>query len=216
VNAIMRGLLLERVLEGTQRLFAEEHHANFLNRAGLVEKSADFADGDLGGLVHGIAVDAGADRGESDGLQLTFGRKLQAFAVAGRELVGLSLIAAPIYGTDGMENVLSFQPSGFGDNRFAGLALAHPGPNAIQLSHDAGTSGTMNGAIHPGSAREPRIGRIYDCVGLNERDIALFEHYHFTDIRFPKAHAKFYRFGGDGLWHNEKPLAWQSIGFPSG
>ena len=176
------GLLLQRDFEGTQRLFAEKHHSHFFHRARLIEETANLTNRDLRRLVHRIPVDASADRRERNAFEIAFRRQLQTLTVAGRQFVGLALFPATVNRAYRVENEsCSSAAPLFGDHRFAGGALAHLGANAIELGHHARSGRPMNRAIHSGASREPRIRRVHDRVGLDERDIALFEHHHLTD-----------------------------------
>src|SRR5437016_12992176 len=75
-------------------ILTEEDEDDFLHPSvGAVQVLADGADGDLGGFVGRIAVDAHADGGEADGFGVMLVRELEAFAVGGREEAGLTVLA---------------------------------------------------------------------------------------------------------------------------
>jgi hypothetical protein len=74
-----------------------------------------------------------------------------------------------------MEDVFGLKASRLRNDSFTWFALPHFFPDAVEFRHNAGSGGAMNGAIHSGPARKPRISRIYDSVGLHEGNIALFE-----------------------------------------
>jgi molybdate transport system permease protein len=194
------------VPERSQRLLAEQHHANFLHRTGLIEKAAYFANRNLGGFRHGITIGAGADGGERNGLEVPLGGKLEALTVARRQFVCLTLFPSPVYRAYGMEDVLGLQPARFGHDSLAGRAFSHFCADTIEFRHDTGSGGPMDSAVHSGSAREARIGSVYDGVGFDQGDVALFELYRFAGDRFRLAHTE--------LCHNEKPLSMAIDWFP--
>jgi hypothetical protein len=79
-----------------------------------------------------------------------------------------------------MKDVPGFQPACLGHDSLTRFALPHFFADTIQLRHDAGSGGAVDSAIHSGSAREPRISGVYDCVGFDQGDVTLFEPDHFA------------------------------------
>jgi hypothetical protein len=112
-----------------------------------------------------------------------------------------------------MKDVLGLKPPCPGHDSFTGLALTHFLSDAVQLCHDAGSGGAVNCAIHSGSAREPRISCVDDCVGFDEGDVALFKSNLFAGNQFRMAHTEFYRFAGRGSCGTMKNRSkWRSTG----
>jgi hypothetical protein len=95
--------------------------------------------------------------------------------------------------------------------------VTNPAADYVQLAHDFGAAGAVNGAIHPASARQARIGRIHDGAGSQERDVALLQSDSPAKAVFPH-HAIHYNLfcGQPPLWEvfivNENVLKWGGVG----
>jgi len=84
--------------------------------------------------------------------------------------------AVAIHRTDRMKHVLRRQSSRAGSHRAARGATAHARPDAVQLPHDLGAAGAVNGAIHAFSAGQRRVGRVHNGIHGDSRDVAFLQH----------------------------------------
>src|SRR3981189_2602002 len=121
---------------------------------------ADRADGDLGGFLGRIAVDAHADSGEADGFGAAFVGEFEAFAVGGREECRLSVLAVAVDGADGVEDPFGGESSGGGGDCAAGGAGGERG----ELTHDVGASRAVDGSVDSSASGEGGVGGVGDGV----------------------------------------------------
>lgn len=121
------------------------------------------------GALFWKAVNACADRGESDALDLEFDCEVQDARIAGRQKsVFIRLSAAPDR-TNGVDDVFAIEIVTLGEFGVAGLAAAE----AAALLEQAGAGGAMNGAIYAASAEKGTVGGIDDGVDVLFGDVAL-------------------------------------------
>ena len=103
----------------------------------------------MGRLHQRIVVDAGADGGEGHRAAAVLQRQRQAAAVAGGQLGGLAVIAAPPDGAGGVDDVSAGQVIAAGDAGLTGGAAVQ----RFALGHETRSGSTVDGTIHPGTAQ---------------------------------------------------------------
>jgi hypothetical protein len=65
------------------------------------------------------------------------------------------------------------QVAGCGNHRLSSVAAALPGHNLLAGLQYRRAAGTVNGAIHPTTAQQRAVGRIYNGIGFCFGDITL-------------------------------------------
>src|SRR5258708_39538539 len=102
-----------------ERAGAEKRERDLLDRFVLLREPPALEHRDLGGELHGIAVDAAADGGKSDRADPVRERELQAPPVTGSEELRLTARPAVPDGADGVDYVFRRQAIAAGDLRIA-------------------------------------------------------------------------------------------------
>ena len=128
--------------------------------------------GNLPGLLLGIAVDAGGDQGKGNGMAALFGGLLHGHAVAGGQLLGLSMVAACPSGANGVDDVFCFQMKPGGHHS---AARGTAGIGIAGLLELLGSCGLENSPADPAALGQSRIGGIHNAVRIQLRDIDFFD-----------------------------------------
>ena len=81
----------------------------------------------------------------------------------------------PINGADGMDHILGRKRARSADDGTAGWTAAGAGANFVQLAHDRGPAGAMDGAIHAPTPAQARIGGVNNGVDTDLGDIANYQ-----------------------------------------
>src|SRR5687768_7655048 len=92
-------------LVGGERLRVEAGESNFFGQRVRGHEGRALAHGDLDRLVERVAIDAAADRGESDRVDAVRLRELEALAVARGEKLRLAALAPAPHRTDRVDHV---------------------------------------------------------------------------------------------------------------
>src|SRR5262245_12758461 len=121
-----------------------------------LEGGGQRADGDVGGRVRGIAVDAGGYGREADGAKAPRARQGQGADIGAGEQLGLTRPPTPPHRAHGMNDMPGLEPIAPRD-----LGLARPATaERTALGHKLRAGSAMDGAVDPASAEQRRVGRI--------------------------------------------------------
>ena len=149
---------------------AEQDHGDLFQAGGFLDVGDDGAEGDGSGLVEGVAIDAGAERGEGDAGYFMLLGKVEAGLVGTAEQA-LVFISSAIDGADGVKDVFCGQSTCAGGNGTAGGTAA----DFATFGHDGWATGAVNGSIDATTTCEARVGGVDDGVGLDFGDITLLQ-----------------------------------------
>jgi phosphoglycolate phosphatase len=141
-------------------------------RGGLLEMLSDAIERNLGGFLGRIAVGASANCGEADGPGAALLSQFQTLVIAACQLFWLALPAISIDRTDGVNHMLRRKRARRSYDGAPRWATSGGGADFIQLAHDRGPAGSMNGAIHAATAPQSGIRCIDDGVNTNFCDVA--------------------------------------------
>ena len=120
-----------------------------------------------GGALGGEAVDAGGNRGKSQGGKRVGLTEFEGAAIAGSEQLVLAIVAALPDRPDRVNHVLRRQPVPSGDFGVAGRTAVERAAFGKQLR----TGGAMDRAIDAAPAKERRIRGVDDGVNAQRGDI---------------------------------------------
>jgi len=129
------------------------------------------ADGDVGGEFGREAVDAGADAGEGDGLDVfLFESEFEAGLVAGGKEVFLSVGVVVPDGAHGVDDVFGGEVESRGDAGLSGRATADGFAGPEQL----GAGGTVDGSVDTSASAQAFIGGVYNGVDFELGDVSKY------------------------------------------
>src|SRR5579884_992903 len=123
----------------------EQDQQHFANASiGIAELSTDRLDRYPRCLVHGVAVCAGADGGETDAAHVALFGEFETGPITGLELAGFAMPAVVVDGADGVKYVLRGQGAGGGCDGATGRTSARFLADGVQLPHDGGSAHAMD------------------------------------------------------------------------
>jgi len=159
---------------GAQRVVVKQHERHGFDASlGLDEVVHHGFHCHVGGFEQRIAKRARTDGREADNAESArFGHLQAALVAGGEQLIQPARACAP-HRADSVNHEFRRQISGARDDGSANLALALRGANAVQVFHDLGAAGAMDGAVHSAAALQRRVGRTHDGVGRDARNVAL-------------------------------------------
>src|SRR3989338_3275952 len=147
----------------------EAAEAHLADRTELLQRRFDGFNRDPGGRFHRIAVDAGADARERNGMRAVIGGKPQQIAVAGSQQLRLALRTAAPHRPDRVDHESRRQAIAFGELRLARLAAAQQAAFLQQLR----AGGAVDRPVHAPAAEQRGVGGIDDRIDLKRGDVAL-------------------------------------------
>src|SRR5690242_5488011 len=125
------------------------------------------AQGNRRGLVKGIAVDAGAERGENDALDAMLFSEIKATLIGACQQPFI-LSSTRVDGANGMEDVTRGESASRCRDGTAGRAAT----DFATFFHDGWPTRAMNSAINTAAASQAAIGGVDDGVGLHLYNVA--------------------------------------------
>ncbi|GKQ55879.1 hypothetical protein BRSPCE3_67340 [Bradyrhizobium sp. Ce-3] len=124
-------------------------------------------DGDFGGPISREAKDAGRNRRKRNRSQIAGAAKLNAAAIARRQMGVLSTVAAIPDRTNGMDHVLRREPITLGDLGITRCAAVE----CSTLVKQFGPGRVVDRAVDAAAPKQRGIGRVDDGVNAERRDV---------------------------------------------
>jgi hypothetical protein len=152
---------------------AEEHKTNFTDMAKVRKNHGNGLESDRGSIRDGIAVSSGGDRREGDVLELEFVSEGERFAIATRERLRFTMLAAMPHRADGVDDKPRGKLSSSRVNCTARRKRALLGNDFAALVEDLAARGTMDCAVDSAASHQGRVGGVDDGIDLLARDVAL-------------------------------------------
>src|SRR6185503_13492733 len=189
-SSVVRPVLWFRTIRTNRTVEYVEHLVAECSEQNAIEFRFDgtgLANGDGGGLIQRVAVDAAADRGKGDRSNLMLPREVERGAVARSQQRRLAVRAASPDRTNRVNDVTRAQIESGGDATLPGWT-SHVRPhlgNRQTCFVELMPRSAVDGAVDAAAAKHPLVGRVDDGVNVELRDVAA---HHFNHSKNDPTH----------------------------
>ena len=164
------GLLIEHIpihLISPECFLVKTNHSHF--QCGVfIEKICDGVQGNVSGLREGESIDPGGNRGKVHTMTAVFYGQCQRIAVTGGKCGSLVVVTTLPYRAGGMNHIVAGEVVGFGDFSFPW----HTTAQRAAFGQKFRPCGTVDGAVHAGTAQQRGLSGVDDSIHMGLRNIA--------------------------------------------